>query len=231
MKSLMFCILFLLTYPKIKVPLVNVSGAMKNIMMDGDPSSHINLDTLNKSHLFGLGPVAGLRGELIILDGKVYSTSKNENVLVNEQDKISSASMLVYSRVKEWKPFPVRELIRNYGALEKLVKATAEASGYDVKAPFAFKIEATPKKASYHVIHWEGNAEHSKENHKQFAYSGLDSAQKLLLLGFYSTHHQGIFTHHTTNMHVHLLNEASNVVGHLDDIEMDGRITIYLPVQ
>ncbi len=38
---------------------------MKNIMVNGDLSAYLNLDTLNKIHLYGLGPVSGLKGEIV----------------------------------------------------------------------------------------------------------------------------------------------------------------------
>jgi len=55
-------------------PAVKVSGAMKNVMMKGDLSAHLDIDTLNKLHLYGLGSVADLKCKIKILDGKVFNT-------------------------------------------------------------------------------------------------------------------------------------------------------------
>ena len=90
------------------------------------------------------------------------------------------------------------------------------------------KIKASPIKTTFHVIDWKPGTEHTMDNHKQFAFSGTFSKEPMLLLGFYS-HHKSIFTHHTTNMHVHILAEKSGTVGHLDNIQIDGTISIYLP--
>ncbi len=212
-----------------RVPDVKVSGAMKNIMVNGDLTTHINLDTLDKTNLYGLGPVAGLKGELLILNGKVYSTSKSGNTLLSSQDKISQASMLVYSKVNKWKQVSMSANVNTYADLEKLVEKTAGDNLYDTSIPFAFKIDINPKQANYHVIDWEEGTTHTMTNHKQFAYSGQLSNKKSLLLGFYSQHHQSIFTHHTSNMHVHMLDVGSETVGHLDDIQIQGEITVYLP--
>ncbi len=211
------------------VPDVKVSGAMKNIMVNGDLSAYINLDTLNKTNLYGLGPVAGLKGEIMVLNGKVYATSKSGNTLLSSQDKISQASMLVYSRVNKWKQVSISANVNTYADLEKLVEKTARENQYDTGIPFAFKIDINPKQANYHVIDWEDGIAHTMNNHKQFAYSGQLSNKKSLLLGFYSQHHQSIFTHHTSNMHVHLLDVVSETVGHLDEIQIQGEITVYLP--
>jgi acetolactate decarboxylase len=172
MMKILFGILLLVGVSGIEVPEVKVSDAMKNIMMQGDLSAHINLDTLNKTHLFGLGPVAGLKGEIMILDGKVYSTAIQENQLLNQQDKISQAAMLVYSHVEKWKPVISKVKINNYAELEKLIETTATINGYDTEIPFVFKIETTAGQLAYHVIDWKEGTTHTMENHKQFAYAG-----------------------------------------------------------
>jgi acetolactate decarboxylase len=198
-------------------------------MVDGDLSAHINLDTLNKTHLYGLGPVAGLEGELVVIDGKIYSTYKDGSKIVSQQNKISLAAMLVYSKVEKWKEISVHSVVKNYTELEALIKQTAQKNGYNTEKPFAFKIKSSPSKTAYHVIDWKPGTEHTMDNHKQFAYSGTFSNESMLLLGFYSPHHKSIFTHHTTNMHVHILEKKSGTIGHLDDIQIDSSITIYLP--
>lgn len=222
---------FLIFATMVQVPEVKVSGAMKNVMMKGDLSAHANMDTMKKVHLYGLGPVAGLKGEIMVLDGKVFSTSKDGNKLLNQQNKVSDAAFLVYSNVEKWKSFSINTTIDNYAELEKLVENTAKANGYDTEVPFAFKVEAVPQKISYHVIDWKEGTKHTMENHKQFAYSGQFENTGITLLGFYSTHHQSIYTHHTTFMHVHLLDNNTKTVGHLDEILLTGTVIIYLPVK
>ncbi len=154
------------------LPEVKVSGALRNIMIDGDLSAHVNLDTLDKTHLYGLGPVAGLKGELVIIDGIIYSTFKEGDKLISQQNKASLAAMLVYSKVEKWKEISLNANINNYSALEDLVKQTAQKAGYDIEKPFVFRIKASPSKTAYHVIDWEPGTKHTMDNHKQFAFSG-----------------------------------------------------------
>ena len=103
------------------LPVVKVAGALSNIMVDGDLSAHISLDTLNKTHLYGLGPVAGLKGELVVIDGKIYSTYKEGSKIISQQNKTSLAAMLVYSKVEKWKEISIQSTIKNYVELEDLV--------------------------------------------------------------------------------------------------------------
>ena len=229
MIKLITLLLLFVHLPPAELPGVKVAGAMKNIMMQGDLSTYIDLDTLHKGHLYGLGPVAGLKGELIILDGIVYSTAKAGKQLLHQQDKVSQAAMLVYSYVERWKAVSIKATVSNYAELEKLVETTAKSNGIDTEMPFAFRIEATPVKLDYHVIDWNEGVAHTMDNHKQFAYTGHVSNTEISLLGFYSTHHQSIFTHHTTYMHLHVLDKKTKTAGHLDDVQIHSTITIYLP--
>lgn len=213
----------------IDVPEVKVSGALKNVMMRGDLSSHIDLDTLNKTNLYGLGPIAGLKGELMIMNGQVFSSENRGNTVDNQTNKISKAAMLVYSRIDKWRAFPIEAIVNDFSELEHLVESTAQTNGYDVSKPFAFKIETVPQSVHYHIIGWKNSVPHTMDNHKQFAIMDSIKNKSVQLLGFYSPNHKGIFTHHTSNVHVHIRSAEDRTVGHLDAIHARGNITIYLP--
>lgn len=214
---------------RLAVPEVKVAGAMRMIMMDGDFTAHIDLDSLDKKNLYAIGPVAGLKGELIVLDGKVYSTAKNGQHLDNRQNKISRAAMLVYSYVPRWKRVRVSATIKNYEDLENLLASTAISQGLDLSVPFAFKMEAIPQRVAYHVMDWQDGVAHDMTNHRQFAYNGTIQEKNTTFLGFYSDHHHSIFTHHSTNMHVHILEEGTNIVGHLEEINLRDSLSFYFP--
>lgn len=211
-------------------PIVKYAGAMKNIMMNGDLSTYINIDTLSKKDLYGLGPVTDLKGELLIWDGIVYSSKRVENRIVNQQNRISKAAMLVYSHVKSWKTIELNVDLKSIADLERLIEETAVETGYDLSMPFAFKIEAVPTSVDYHVINWEKGISHTKENHHQFAYNGQFKKTAVNMLGFYSRNHQGIFTHHTSFMHIHVMDMTTKTIGHMLDIKHSGEITIYLAI-
>ena len=213
------------------VPEVKVAGAMRLIMMDGDFTAHIDLDSLDKKNLYALGPVAGLKGELMVLDGRVYSTAKNGQHLDNRQNKISRAAMLVYSYVPRWKRVRVSATIENYQDLERLLVSTAKSQGLDLSVPYAFKMEGIPQRASYHVMDWQDWVVHAVAVHKQFAHNSTVEEKNTTFLGFYSDQHHGIFTHHSTNMHVHVLEEGTNIVGHLEEINLKDKLNFYFPGQ
>ena len=75
MKKVM-CMLFLFLFCEVSMVYaqdVHIVGAMKNVMRKGELFATIDLDSLsNKTHLYGMGPVEYLTGELSIQQYKRY---------------------------------------------------------------------------------------------------------------------------------------------------------------
>src|SRR5690349_7971272 len=65
---------------------VSIAGEMRDVMQRGDLATSIDLDTIqNKEHLYGVGPLDSLQGEITILDGKShYSTLVNGEQIVRQ---------------------------------------------------------------------------------------------------------------------------------------------------
>ena len=81
------------------------------------------------------------------------------------------------------------------------------------------------------MINWpEGYKEHSHEKHISSGPHGTLANTAAEVLGFYSKHHHAIFTHHTTNMHLHVRTMDGQLAGHLDDLELGEGMKLLLPV-
>ena len=57
------------------------------------------------------------------------------------------------------------------------------------------------------------------------------SHQDVRIIGFYSRNHKGVFTHHDTHIHAHLITKNGDKMGHLDSIVLSRTFTLYLPFQ
>jgi acetolactate decarboxylase len=91
-------------------------------------------------------------------------------------------------------------------------------------------IEGVISSVDWHIINWpEGDSEHSHIKHVNSGLSGALKDTPIKILGFYSKHHQAIFTHHTTYIHMHLLSNDNNIAGHIDDIIFNGNQILHLP--
>lgn len=129
---------------------VQVSGAMKNVMKKGQLYGTINLDTIsNKEHLFGLGPIEYLSGEITIFDGISYQSKvvTDTTMMVKENFNLK-APFFVYTNASNWSeievPKTVTDLIKLEDFLNKIPKKSNE--------PFGFKIEAVAEKATIHIV-------------------------------------------------------------------------------
>lgn len=221
-------VLFLYTSPPVEV---KVAGEMKKIMRQADLSAHISLDTLiNKPHIYGLGPAEGIKGEILIIDSKPYWCKVEAEQPVTIISQKIKAAMLVYAQVPGWKQTTITDEIKDYASLEKAVEKFASQNGQRLEEPFPFLIKGNINTASWHVIDWKEEVTHTFDNHKQFAKYGRFSNEPVVLLGFYSNKHHSIFTHHTTNMHIHVMDKRKTIVGHLEDFSAGtGTLTLSIP--
>ena len=132
--------------------------------------------------------------------------------------------------VKTWENFSIPSSVQSKKDLEKHIEAVAEEYGIDVNQPFPFLIAGKVKSADWHVINWkDGDTEHTHEKHIKSGLYGTIKNQDLDMLGFYSDSHHAIFTHHTTNMHIHGRLKTGKIAGHIDDLELGEGMTLKLP--
>jgi len=207
---------------------VNNSGALRTIM-SGDISSTISLDSLQrKKHLFALGAVENLKGEIQIFDGNPSNSSViNDSIKITDTYNLN-ASLLVYSQVKEWNTFKVDDN-KTKSQLETKIFELAKANGVDTETPFPFLIEGTVASLDWHVINWkDGDMVHNHKKHKESGLNGTLNNREVVIIGFYSTKHKAVFTHHTTNMHMHFKTADNTLAGHVDDVIVNS-IKIKLP--
>ena len=99
-------------------------------------------------------------------------------------------------------------------------------------AVILFVTYAKDEKSKYHVI-WKDLKvkEHSPEIHKKSKVFYPITEERTDIPGFYSQNHAGIFTHHDSFIHAHIINADRSKMGHLDQIDMKaGAVSVYLPV-
>jgi acetolactate decarboxylase len=206
-------------------------GALKNMMHKGDISAQADLaDFRDKDHLYALGAVENLKGEILILDGQPYMTSaKGQNLTVDHSFDYK-ATLLVYASVSEWTSYSIPDEVATYQDLERHIELVAEENGINTDEPFPFLVNGMAKSADWHVINWkDGDTEHSHEKHIKSGAYGTLADQEVEILGFYSKSHHAIFTHHTTNMHLHVRTTDNGTVGHLDGLTLSQGMTLKLP--
>ena len=84
---------------------VKISGAMRNVMRKGELFATIDLDSLaDKSHLYGMGPVEYLTGELTVINGRSFKSTilSNGEMKVEETFNVK-APFFGYTQINSWK--------------------------------------------------------------------------------------------------------------------------------
>ena len=206
---------------------VTCISAMKNVMWKGELQGKVLLDTLNnKKGLYGLGPAEYLRGELLVVDGKSFISTVLTDSTMNVEKKYNvKAPFFVYGNVTDWTKQNLPEYVKNMSDLEDVLNNKAE----NLTKPFIFKLKGKVKSADIHIQNLPKGSKVSspKEAHAgQINYKLENEAVELI--GFYSTDHKGVFTHHDTNMHIHLITANRDKMGHLDAVEIE-EMQLFLP--
>jgi len=208
---------------------IKIVGAMKNVMWKGQLNGIINLDTIsNKTNLYGLGPVEYLSGEILIIDSKSYvSKVVSEFTMQVEETYQINAPFFGYTNISNWTAQNLPDSIQTIQQLEQFLDRVTENS----PRPFMFKLTGTVEQASIHIVNLPAGSKVSspKEAHEgQVNY--LITKEPAEIIGFFSTVHQTIFTHHDTYLHMHLITSDRQKMGHLDEVLFKkGTMKLYLP--
>lgn len=206
---------------------VQVAGAMRNVMQKGELEGIIQLDTLaNREGLYGLGPESFLTGELLISDGQAYvSRVTSDTTMIVEKAFDVSAPFFVYAHVKEWRQTDLPDSIKTIKDLERFLDEKTR----DQKRPFAFRLEGQVDKATIHVQNLpKGTTVSSPEEAHQGQTNYQLKREEVEIVGFFSTNHQGVFTHHDSYLHLHLISKDETKMGHLDSVEFY-KMNLFLP--
>jgi len=206
-----------------------ISGAMKNVMHKGELFPTINLDTIaNKTHLYGLGPVAYLTGEIMILDGKAYKSAViNDTAMQVIETFDLKAPFFGYANVDNWSEYPFPDSIHTIPQLENYLNETTK----QYPRPFFFRITTTVDSATVHIVNLPPG---SKISSPEEAHHGLRhysiTDRNVELIGFFSTEHKTIFTQHDTWVHIHLMTDDRKKMGHLEELYIKkGSAKLFLP--
>lgn len=203
-------------------PPVMVVGKMRDVM-EGDSKARIRIDDLTLNHLYGVGPLADLDGEITIIDGRIsLARVQVDGSIRVDHATTCSAPFLVYSRVNRWSEVNIPSAIVSETQLEQFVEESAKRLGLDDEAPFPFLVRANFKSISFHVVR-------TRAPDHRASFTAPDVLGRLV--GFFSKHDQGIFTHHDSFVHMHLEANSPNLSGHVDSLQLgpSSKAVLYLP--
>jgi acetolactate decarboxylase len=199
---------------------VYITGEMRNVMWKGQLEGNIYLDTIaNISNVVGLGPLEYLGGEIIVIDGKSYKSVviSDSSMEVVETFNIK-APFFAHANILNWSEELIDVDIRTIQQLESFLDNKMSGSSQ----PFMFKLAGFVKEATIHVVNLPVGTKVSSPNdaHKGLVKYQMEN-QEAEIVGFFSKEHKGIFTHHDTYLHMHLITKDKQMMGHLDELTIE----------
>jgi acetolactate decarboxylase len=200
---------------------------MKNVMWKGELDAKIRFDTiLPQKGLYGLGPLEGLSGEITIIDGISYVSkiTKDQSIKV-DIDNNAGAPFFVYSISESFDNIKLPKDVTTLKQLDSFLK-----TDHDSGSAYLFKLSGNIEYTKIHVQNLEPNSIISspKEAHKGQVDVELDTIQAEII-GFYSNYAHGIYTHHDTNIHTHLITHDKKYMGHCDELKFQpDQVKLYM---
>lgn len=209
--------------------MVSWKGSLRSVH-GGDYSPVVDLQTFEgKANWNAVGPVAGLDGEVTVIDGVVSVARVRGDEIITSDDLSAQASFLVWSEVEAWAP-PV-ELgvsVADQAELERVLEDIAFDLGIDVAEPFPFKLEGVFDAVEYHVLA-PVPAGATAAHHLEFAKIVRNTDVAGTMIGFFSKQHHGVFIHRGSSAHIHVIEESGHS-GHVDALAAGPAVKVYLPI-
>ncbi|MCO6436743.1 MAG: acetolactate decarboxylase [Phycisphaerae bacterium] len=219
-------------------PQVRQYGRMHDVLSKGAAGATARValaDELGEADACGVGALAGLDGEITIVDGKAWiarPTAGGLRVDGPETSSTEKAALLTVARVPAWTDVRIDEGLGGE-TLEKFIAKAARSEGLGEKGPLPFVIEGEATDLQTHVINGECPMRPGVRltaDHQPWRFQS-SSPVKVTLVGFYAADSVGNLTHPGTAIHAHAIFDADGktVTAHVERVELNPGATLRLP--
>lgn len=209
---------------------VEAWGSLREMVHEGRTESRVAIaSVVAKPHVYALGALEGMRGEITILDGTAWlavgtsDEGRAHNTVTDE-----GAALLVASSVVAWKKLVIDTDIA-FAELDQRIETMAASAGIDVEKPFPFLLEGTLLDVHWHVLRGPPTPGSSPHDHAKNAVVGEMAELLGTAVGFFSKHHQGVFTHMGQRTHAHIIDARRAIAGHADRLSVRAGSTVAFP--
>lgn len=214
---------------------VQAWGNFKQMAHTGNTAGVVKLSALgNAKGSYGVGAIAGMRGEILQWDGKLLvsrgHSAKGETGPANAGDE---AVLFVQAKVNAWQEVPVTADMTQ-AQFESFVVDAAKKAGLDSNKAFPFAVRGNTTNLVWHVVtgtpqgghHGSGTHQQGHAQSRMFK----EASAKGTLLGFYTgAALEGIASHPGERFHVHYANPDFSASGHVDEYRVAKGATLLLP--
>ncbi len=207
---------------------VRVIGQMRRMFMAHDIGPNVELRSIvHEPHIYALGPLAGLKGEITVVDGDVLVSTAKEGYPAVASDTAAKSVFLVYASVPAWRSVTIPTNVISESDLASFLGRTRPTSSRT-----ALLVRGTAVRARYHIQNFQAPAQQlTHEAHDQAkVFFDLTNAP-VQLVGFFSNREDdgGSFVHPGETLHVHLVSDDRKSMGHLESISLAPNAKLFLP--
>lgn len=215
-------------------------GNFKRMMHTGQTAGTVSLDKLSLDQAWGVGALAGLQGEIVIIDGKVLvSRGSDAKGSVSPPKAGDEAVILALGSVSDWH----RITVPNTMTLEQLaifVEKEALKQKVEVNKGFPFRVEGSFPKLVWHVV--TGEKPKHGGSHAQIHGGGHANSKAGMIIfdepsakgeviGIYTgSALEGIASHPGDKLHLHFVSEDSDRSGHIDELMIGAGAILKVPL-
>lgn len=207
---------------------VYVLGEMRRMFTAHDIAANVDLSKLSATpHVYALGPIAGLQGEITALDGEVFISqvlADRPSIMVNPKAK---AIFLVYASVPKWRSVDLPATVATETDLASFLENKLPKN---TRSPFL--VRGTALAARYHIQNYTGKAEElTHQAHDQAKVFFELTNAPVELVGFFTSRDgdAGTFVHMGQKTHVHVLSKDRKDMGHLESVKLEPSAKLLLP--
>lgn len=212
-------------------------GAMRTVLREGRTEGRVDLDDFaGRPHIYGVGALAQLAGEVTIIDGRVCLARPKgtDGIRVDEEfAQDQQAALLTVAHVSAWRGFPVEQPMST-DRLEGFLRDAARQAGIDTDRPFPVLITGPVGSIEGHVINGRCPMRPADTAN---AVGGPPARIVLLddeatIVGFFAENEVGTITHHGSVTHLHFVREGEPTLsGHVDNVTLKAESVVHLPAR
>jgi alpha-acetolactate decarboxylase len=212
---------------------VRTWGTMRAVMREQRQEGRVDLESaVEGSSSFGIGALAQLQGEIVILDGVVWTSRVRAGKQVETREGLvpgDRSTLLAACEVERWSEEPIGAAA-DLAALEESIASALERRGLGEVETVPFVIEGELGGLDAHVLDgacpYTGPLAEEDEPAREHR-----AESEGTLVGFFTHLPPGTLTHHGSRVHVHaLLRGEVPFVGHVDAVALPAGARLRLPL-
>ena len=206
---------------------VSAWGTMREVLREGRTEARVTPVQVVGPGAVGVGALAGLAGEVTVLDGRVLvatatglSSEASGTCRVREAGPEDEAALLVLAEVPAWEEHELGAA-SSYGELEEAIARVLRQRGHDLAVAVPVRVRGRARELELHVL--DGACPTAQpDGPPPWRWRG--AADEVELVGFFAEGSAGRLTHHARASHLHAV--VPGRMGHLDEVALEGAVLL-----